>query len=94
MLDVVAPYTDLLLLFVTQTKCRKIIQVIVICFGQFFEKIIPKVSHNMWHDLFQTICLCFKTLSKNVNDILLPSVVVQYLEIGENMEDDTQENVA
>lgn len=56
---IVPVYTDVLVLFVSQTQSRKIIQVLIVCFQQFIQKVSAHISAAMWHEIIETFCLCF-----------------------------------
>lgn len=53
-------YTDILVLFVSQTHSRKIIQVLIVCFQQFIQKVGSYLSASMWKEIIETFCLCFE----------------------------------
>ena len=52
-------YTDVLVLFISQTQSRRIIQVLIICFQQFMQKLGGYVTAEMWTEIIETFCLCF-----------------------------------
>ena len=62
---------DILVLFIAQTQSRKIIQVMIVCFGQFMQKVAPYLSTEMWQELIETFCLCFE---KSVPENLMEEV--------------------
>ena len=57
---VVPTYADILVLFISQTHSRRIIQVMIVCFQQFMQKIGEYLSTEMWQELIQNFSLCFE----------------------------------
>ena len=57
---VVPTYADILVLFIAQTQSRRIIQVMIVCFQQFIQKIGQHLPTEMWQELIETFCLCFE----------------------------------
>ena len=56
----VPTYADILVLFIAQTQSRRIIQVMIVCFQQFIQKIGKNLSTEMWEEIIETFCICFE----------------------------------
>ena len=57
---IVPVYTDILVLFISQTHSRRIIQVLIVCFQQFIKQVGPVLEADMWSQIIETFCLCFE----------------------------------
>lgn len=57
---VIPSYADILVLFISQTQSRRIIQVLIVCFRQFMQTIASQLSGGQWKDLIFSFSLCFE----------------------------------
>ena len=85
---VVPTYADILVLFISQTQSRRIIQVMIVCFQQFLQKIGQLLSADMWKELVETFCLCFQQ-SVPVN---LVEEVESFISLHETKSSDASES--
>ena len=75
---VVPSYIDILVLFLSRTQNRRIIQVLIVCFRQFMTAVSPRLSAQQWREVVVSFALCFETslpsnLENELNEFLSDS---------------------
>lgn len=85
---IVPSYIDILVLYISQTQSRRIIQVMIVCFGQFLSTVGQYLDSQMWKELIETFCLCFK---KSVPSSLIEEVD-QFIALHETKSSDASES--
>ena len=81
-------YIDIMVLYISQTQSRRIIQVMIVCFGQFLTTVGQYLDSPMWADLVETFCLCFQ---KSVPTTLMDEVD-QFIGLHETKSSDASES--
>ncbi len=59
MRSVIPCYIDIILMFLSQTKSVRIIEVLVRCFKPFITSITAQLGKSDWDDVIESLALCF-----------------------------------
>lgn len=63
MSSVIPCYIDIVLMFLSQTKSARIIEVLVRCIRPFIASIAPQLGKSDWDDVTESLKLCFQATS-------------------------------